>query len=103
MPEPERFSTAIVPAAVADESPGDGPGPVAFSDYLIGVSDDGDVLRAGLVTDGTDVRWSVMRAGAGLYEGQLVAENGWAAVDDPGSPTSLITGVIQLTVLPADG
>ncbi len=102
VPEPERFVTTIVPASFADESPGDGPGPVAFSDYLIEVSDDNDVLRTGLVTGGTDIRWSGMRRGTGVYDGQLVAENGWAAFDDPGSSTSSITGVIQLTVLPDD-
>ena len=103
VPEPEQFVTTVVPASFGDESPGDGPGPVAFSDYLIGVSDNDDVLRAGLVTGGTDIRWSGMRRGTGVYEGQLVAENGWAAFDDPGSPDSSVTGVIQLTVLPADG
>jgi hypothetical protein len=103
VPDPERFSTTVVPAAFADESPGEGPGPVAFSDFLFGVSDDGGVVRAGLITNGAEIRWSGMRLGTSDDEEQLVAENGWAEFEDPGSETSAVTGVIQLTVLPADG
>ena len=80
-----------------------GPNSVMGSDFVVMTSEDRTSIRSGFATTGTNIRLSGVRTGTGEFEGSLLHESVWGEFTDPGNEASPVEGVIQLTVLPAEG
>ncbi len=99
VPEPESGRFVLFPADFATTANGSG---AVFNDYFTATLGD-TTIRAGLVEGFQFVRWVGIRPGTGEFEGLLIQEHGWVETVQGTSGESTATGVIQMTVLPADG